>query len=104
MLRFFNPVMTQQALELRVEIFVVANAFEIVLLRHPLDSEDDKRDAQWTVGQDGLSDFLGRPDRFAVRYEACLELLRELLEQEKVGVFTLHGSSEMAARRVSTQP
>ena len=31
MLRFLHPVMTQQALELRVEVFVIANAFEIMV-------------------------------------------------------------------------
>ena len=70
MLRLFDPVMTQQALELRVEFIVVADALEIVLLRHPFDSENDERHAQRTVRQDGLADFLSWPNGFAVRHEA----------------------------------
>lgn len=36
------------------------------------------------MGQDCLSEFLGRTNRFAVSLEACLELLRKLLEQLNV--------------------
>src|SRR6185437_605382 len=76
--------MTQQALELRVEIFVVANAFDIMLLRHPLDPEDDERNAERAMGQNSFSDFLRRPNRFAVRHKAGLELLCKLPEQMNV--------------------
>src|SRR5687768_5322580 len=80
--------MTQQALELRIEISVVANAFEIVLLRHPLDSQDDECHTKRTVREDSLSDFFCRSNRFAVSHEACFELFRELFEQVNVlGLF-----------------
>ena len=77
-------LVSEQALELRVEFFVVANTLEIMLLRHPLDSENHERHAKRAVGQHGLSDFLSRTDRFAVRYETRLELFRKLLEQMNV--------------------
>src|SRR5215216_5959549 len=61
MLRFLDPMMTQQALELRVEIFVVANAFEIVLLRHPLDSQDYECHTQRAVGKTAFPISSGGP-------------------------------------------
>src|SRR5690349_17753483 len=79
---FLHPVMAQQALELRVEVFVVSNAVERMRLCHPLDPQDDERHAQRAVGQNGLSDFLRRPDGFAVRHEACLKLFRELFSYD----------------------
>ena len=36
-LHFFNPVIFQQALELRVEFLIVLDAFEVMTLDHPLD-------------------------------------------------------------------
>src|SRR5678815_4637480 len=77
-------MMTQQALELQVENCIVANAFEIVLLRHPLDPQDNECHTERSVGQDGLPDVLGRSNRFAERHKACLELLSKLLKQLNV--------------------
>src|SRR5690349_1699434 len=73
--------MAQQALELRIEFIVVADALEIVLLRRPFDSENDERHAQRTVRQDGLTKLRSWANGFTVRHEALLEFFGEFSEQ-----------------------
>lgn len=83
-MRLFYPVMTQQAFELRIEFTIVADTLEIVPLRRPFDSENDQRHSQRTMGQNGLADFLGWANRFAIRHEVLLEFLGECFEQVNV--------------------
>ena len=79
--------MAQQALELRIELVIVADALEIVLLRRPFDSENDERHAQRTVRQHRPPDFLRWANGFAIRDEALIEFLGKFFEQ--VNVFRL---------------
>ena len=58
MLHFFNPVMFEQALELRIEILVVFDALEVMTLDHPLDVKRRDRHGQWIVSQDRGCDRL----------------------------------------------
>ena len=63
-LRFFHPVMLHQALEQRVEVAVVADRAEIMLLRHPLDHQDNQPDRERIVAQYLGADIFGRADHW----------------------------------------
>jgi hypothetical protein len=45
-LRFLEPVVVKQALEQRIESSLGLDALDVVLLRHPLDVENDQRDTE----------------------------------------------------------
>lgn len=95
--------MLEQALELWVEPLVVSGAVDVVTLRHPLDVQDDERDGQWVMGENGLGDLFGRPDDRAPGAEAALEILGEALEQlDVLGLFG--GELQESARAVVVRP
>ena len=66
-LRFLHPVILHQALEQRIEVAVVLDASEVMLLRHPLDHQDDEADRERIVAEDLRADRLGRADHLALR-------------------------------------
>src|SRR5215471_16997098 len=88
-LRFFHPVMLEQALELRVESSVVLYAFGVMLLRHPFDVQGDQGNGQRVVRENGLGDGAGRADEQTFRPKPIFKLLAEMFEE--VDVFGLFG-------------
>src|SRR5688572_15706678 len=83
-LRLFEPVMLEQALELRVEILVIFNALDVVSQGDPFDVQNRYADAQRAVRQHVTRNLLGRADEVARAAEALVELLRKTLEQVNV--------------------
>ena len=85
MLRLLHPVVAQQALELRVEVLVVADALDVVPLRHPLDLQDHERHGERVVRQHRARDrrAAARSRRSGVPKPRC-ELLAEALEEVDV--------------------
>ena len=81
MLRLFQPVVLEQALELMVEILIVPDAFDVMPERDPLDMQDRNPDSQRTVGQDKSVDIFCRTDKVALAAETCFEFLPEALEK-----------------------
>src|SRR6185369_7665283 len=80
----FDPVMFQEALELRVEGLIVPDALNVMALDHPLDVQRRQRHAQRIV-----LEYLGR-DRFGwtnyetVSAETVLKFLAKAFEQLNV--------------------
>src|SRR5688572_14444707 len=81
MLRLLEPVVLEQALELRIEIAVITHTFDIVPLRHPFDVQDRDRDTERFVCEDLLRDRRRRSDDLALRSEVRREFLAEYLEE-----------------------
>src|SRR5262249_40257124 len=80
-------VVSEQALELRIERLVALDAVLIMTLRHPLDVQDRQSDRQGIVRQDRFRNLIRRPDDRARYAEDALELLTEAFEE--VNVFRL---------------
>ena len=95
-LRLLHPVMAHQALEQRIDVAVVADRAEIMLLRHPLDHQDDQRHRERIVAEHLGADRLGRADHLALDREAAHEGGVEALEQMDVLGF-LAGEVEQGA-------
>src|SRR5262245_33978882 len=80
-LRLLHPVVAEQALELRVQTFVVLHALEVVPLGHPLDLEGDEGDRERVVGEDLAGDDVAGAYRPALGAEALAEILPEAAEE-----------------------
>src|SRR5262252_5664017 len=84
MLHFFQPVMLEQALELRIKILIVLDAVHVVALDHPLDMKSRQSDAQRIVLQNFLGDCCRRSNHRAPGAKALFELALKALEQLNV--------------------
>src|SRR5262249_3304793 len=91
--------MPQQALELRIQALVVANAVQVVALRHPFDVEYDQSHAQRMMRENRARYRLRRPDGLAWRRKSFLELSCELFEQLDVLGF-LAGEPQKRSRPI----
>ena len=83
-LRFFHPVVLEQALELRIQLLVVGHAVEVVPLSHPLDVQNHQRNRQRMLRENRLRNGFRRTDDFAVAAEGTEEVLAKPLEQVDV--------------------
>jgi hypothetical protein len=80
-LRFLEPVVVEQAFEQRIERGLGLDALDVVLLRHPLDVEDDQRDTELRVLENRVRDVARGTDHLTGRVEAFAKQLREALEE-----------------------
>ncbi|MFT4046915.1 MAG: hypothetical protein QM661_09495 [Solimonas sp.] len=80
MLSLLLPVMLEQTDELRVQLLVRLDAFEVMALRQPLEMQDQDRDGELRIGEYRPGDGGSRPDELDRCAEALLEFLREALE------------------------
>src|SRR5215475_4856255 len=81
MLRFFQPMMFEQACELRIQILVVLDALDIVPQGHPLDVENRKRHSQSAMREHKLCHVLRRADELTLATETFLELLTKAFKE-----------------------
>src|SRR5689334_7863772 len=81
MLYFFNPVMFEQTLKLRIEFLIVFDAFEVVTLHHPLDMKRRDRNREWIVNQDCGRDRFGWPNDVAERPKSVFKFHAKLFEE-----------------------
>src|SRR5215471_13491740 len=95
MLRFFQPMMFEQACELRIQILVVLHALDIVSQGHPLDVENRKRHSQSAMREHKLCHVHRRADEFTLTAETLLELLTKTFKEMNVLGF-LAGESEQS--------
>src|SRR5688572_10303815 len=80
--------MLEQALELRVEVRIVGDAFQVVKLGHPLDLKNDESNRQRMFRKDRLCDRFRRADHFTGTLEGCKEVLAKAFEQvDMLGLF-----------------
>ena len=73
--------MSEQALELRIEVLVVGNTVKIVSLRHPFDVQDRDGYSQRIVCEHGGRDSFRRANYSAGHAETALELFAEPFEE-----------------------
>src|SRR5205085_12375102 len=86
---FFEPVVFQQARELRIEFLIVLHTVDEVPLHHPLDVQRRQRNAERIVRENRAGNRLRRTDHGATTAESFFEFLAEALEQLNVfGLFT----------------
>ena len=76
-LRLFEPVMLEQALELRVQLLVVFYSLDVMTQGDPLDVQNRDPNSQRAVGQNEFLYVFGRADK---RRTCCRILLRSLDE------------------------
>src|SRR5262249_49499745 len=87
-LRFFHPVVLEQALELRIQLLVVVHAVQVMPLSHPLDVQNHKRNRQRMLRENRMCNSFGRTDDFAVAAEGTQEVFPKSLEQiDVLGLF-----------------
>ena len=95
MLRFFHPVVPEQALELRIQLLVIGHAVEVVPLSHPLDVQNHQRNRQRMLRENRLRNGFRRSDDFAVAAEGTEKVFAKSLEQiDVLGLFA--GELEVA--------
>src|SRR5690349_5209062 len=80
-LHFFNPVMFEQALELRIEFLIVSDAFEEVPLHHPLDVKRRYRYRERIVYQYCGRDRLGWTNDVTERAKSVFKFHAEAFEK-----------------------
>src|SRR5262249_3770832 len=78
-LHFFNPVMFEQALELRIEFLIVSDAFQVMTLHHPFDVKRRDRDREWIMGQDRGCNRFGWTNYVTERAKAVFKFQPKLL-------------------------
>src|SRR5262249_38415991 len=96
MLRFFQPVMLEQACELRIQILVVLDALDIVPQGHPLDVENRKRYSQSAVREHKPCHVIRRANELTLAAEALLEFFAEPFKEMNVFGF-LAGESQQGS-------
>ena len=79
-LRLLQPVMLQQALELRIELLIVAYAVDVMPQRYPLNMQDCEPDAQRTVRQHEAFDIFRRTDELTLAAKARGEVIAKPFE------------------------
>ncbi len=80
-LRLLEPVVVEEFLEERVDHLGGFDALDVVLLRHPLDVEDQQGDAELRVLEHRVGDVARRSDDVRAAAEARAEGAREALEE-----------------------
>src|SRR6266545_385192 len=88
-LNFFNPVMLEQALKLRIEILIVSDAVNVVALHHPLDVQRGQRHCQRIMSKYCARDCFGWTNDRTPRSEVCFKIRAESFEKlDVLGFFT----------------
>src|SRR5579863_1539954 len=87
MLGLLDPVIPEQALELRVELVVVSHAVNIVRLGHPLEAQDSHCDGEWAVAQYRLADLVCRANQGTPSAEGGVKFLEDAGEELAVLFF-----------------
>lgn len=105
MLRLFQPMVLQQALELSIQALIILDRFDVVRLDEPLDMQCQQRHREWAVGEYLCCDRLRRSNHFAALAEAGVELLAESLEElDVLGLFARELYEHPCPIIVSRQP
>src|SRR5215472_17443056 len=95
MLRFFQPMMFEQACELRIQILVVLHALDIVSQGHPLDVQNRERHSQSAVRENKLCYIIRWSNELTLAAETLLEFFAESFKEVNVFGF-LAGESQQS--------